>query len=119
MSDLNSALETFAQAIKATQILWALQDSASEDWVVLDSVNYENSESMPLWSTEEAASAHCVDEWQAYKPAAISLAEWLEYWVEDLNEDGIIIGIDWPTEGDCIEAELAEFTQAVAAVEKL
>ena len=119
MSDLNSALAAFAKDIKASQTLWALQDSASEDWVVLDSVNFENSESMPLWTTEEAAKAHCIDEWQDYSPAKISLAEWLEFWVEDLNEDGIIIGVNWPISGDCLEAELAEFTQAVAAVEKL
>lgn len=119
MSDINSALEAFAQAIKSNQSLWALQDTASEDWVVLDSVNFENGESMPLWSSEALAKAHCIDEWQAYSPAEISLAEWLEFWVEDLNEDGIIIGVDWPTDGDCIEVELADFTQAVAAVEKL
>ncbi|MEW6983182.1 DUF2750 domain-containing protein [Colwelliaceae bacterium 6471] len=117
MSDV--VLEKFLTDVKATQSLWALQDKASEDWVVLDSINFENAEAMPVWSQQELAQSHCIDEWENYRPAQISLSEWLEFWVEDLNEDGVIVGVNWPQEGDCLEMELAEFTQAVAAVEKL
>lgn len=112
-------LETFANTVKPSQTLWALQDKASEDWVVLDSINFENVDVMPLWSSEESAKTHCIDEWKDYVATEITVAEWLEFWVEDLNEDGIIIGIDWPAEGDCEEVELADFTQAIAAIEKL
>lgn len=112
-------LEKFANTVKPSQSLWALQDKASEDWVVLDSINFENVDVMPIWSTKESAKTHCIDEWKDYIATEITVAEWLEFWVEDLNEDGIIIGVDWPTEGDCTEVELAEFTQAIAAIEKL
>ena len=114
-----SVLSTFINQIKETQILWALQDKSSEDWVVLDSVNFENTEVMPLWSTETLAKKHCVEEWADYVPAAISVADWMEFWVEDLLEDNVIIGLDWQEDADCFELELPEFTQALAEIETL
>lgn len=117
MTDKNTVLSQFLSDVKPSQELWALQDSASEDWVVLDSPNFENTEVMPLWSTEKLAKEHCVEEWSDYAPAKISLAEWLEFWVEDLNEDGVIIGINWSGDDECTELELADFTQALAEIE--
>jgi hypothetical protein len=113
-----TTLESFSKQVKDTQTLWALQDKNSEDWVVLDSVNFENTEVMPLWSTENLAKSHCVQEWVDYIPAAITVADWMEFWVEDLLEDGVIIGLIWQDEA-CFELELPEFTQALAEVETL
>lgn len=115
----NNTLSAFINQVKDSQILWALQDKASEDWVVLDSVNFENTEVMPLWSTEELAKQHCIEEWAGYIPAAISVADWMEFWVEDLLEDGVIIGLNWQENEDCFELELPDFTQALAKVETL
>ncbi|NQZ83716.1 MAG: DUF2750 domain-containing protein [Colwellia sp.] len=119
MSDTNSTLSAFMAETKTEQSFWALQDKTSEDWVVLDSVNFEQTEVMPIWSTESLAVKHCCDEWQDYVPAIITLAEWLEFWIEDLKEDNIVIGINWPVEGDCVEVELSEFSQALAEIETL
>ncbi len=115
----NNTLSAFINQVKDSQILWALQDKASEDWVVLDSVNFENTEVMPLWSAEELAKQHCIEEWAGYIPAAISVANWMEFWVEDLLEDGVIIGLNWQENEDCFELELPDFTQALAEVETL
>ncbi len=112
-------LTAFIAEVKDTQTMWALQDKSSEDWVVLDSINFENTEVMPLWSTQAQAKSHCVEEWAEYVPAEITVAEWMEYWVEELLADAVVIGINWQEEGQCFEIELPEFTQALAAVEKL
>lgn len=114
-----TTLKSFLSQVKDSQTFWALQDKSSEDWVVLDSINFENTDVMPLWSTQELAKSHCVEEWVEYIPVAITLADWMEYWVEDLLEDGVIVGVDWQESGDCTELELAEFTQALAEVETL
>lgn len=114
-----SVLSTFINQAKETQILWALQDKASKDWVVLDSINFENTEVIPLWSTQELAQKHCIEEWVDYAPAAISVADWMEFWVEDLIKDGVIIGLDWQDQDECFELELPDFTQALAEVESL
>lgn len=119
MSKSNPVLKSFLADVKETQQVWALQDKLSEDWVVLDAINYENAEVMPLWSYKNLAEKHCTEEWQGYIPVAISLAEWFEFWVEDLVEDNVMIGVDWPEEGDYVELELADFTQSLSEVEKL
>ena len=115
----DKTLKSFLEQVKDNQVLWALQDKSSEDWVVLDSINFENTEVMPLWSTQELAKNHCVEEWAEYLPVAITVADWMEYWVEDLLEDGVIIGLNWQENDECVELELPEFTQALAVVEKL
>jgi hypothetical protein len=108
----------FLAEVKSEQVLWALQDKTSEDWVVLDSIHFEKTDVMPLWSTEALAKQHCSDEWKSYSPAAIAMTDWFEFWLEDLNSDGVIVGINWPEDGDCLELELDEFTQGLAEIEK-
>lgn len=119
MKDNKQVLAAFLADIKPTQLLWALQDKKSEDWVVLDSLTYEETEVMPLWSSEELAEKHCTEEWADYVATTISLADWLEFWVEDLLSDGVVIGINWLGEEDDVEIDLPEFTQALVEVEAL
>lgn len=112
-------LAAFLAEIKPTQQLWALQDKKSEDWVVLDSLNYDETEVMPLWSNQQLAAKHCTEEWANYIAVAIPLADWLEFWVEDLVKDDIIIGVNWQNEDDDLEIDLPEFTQALVDIEIL
>lgn len=119
MKDNNQTLVTFLAEVKPTQLLWALQDKKSEDWVVLDSLNYEETEVMPLWSSEELAAQHCTEEWKDYVATAITLADWLEFWIDDLVEDGVVIGINWLGEDDDLEIDLPEFTQSLVDIEAL
>jgi hypothetical protein len=119
MNDNNSTLEEFLAKVKSTQTLWALQDKDSEDWVVLDSIAYENTEVMPTWSNIELAKQHCIDEWANYIPCEISLSDWFEFWIEDLNQDGVIVGVDWQDDKEYLEMELADFTQKLSTVESL
>jgi len=120
-----TTLNTFLVDAKNAQSFWALQEKSGEDWVVLDSINFENTEVMPLWSSEELAQKHCIDEWQQYVPTKITLSDWLEFWLEDLNEDGVIVGINWqeestkPDENEYLELDLAEFSQSLAEIETL
>lgn len=115
----NNTLNSFLAEIKTTQVIWALQDKVSEDWVVLDSPAFENTDVMPLWSTEELAKQHCIDEWSNYVPCTISVSDWFEFWLEDLNDDGIIVGVNWQGDEECLELELSEFTQGLAEIESL
>ena len=119
MKDHKQVLTAFLDEVKPTQQLWALQDKKSEDWVVLDSLNYDETEVMPLWSNEELATQHCTEEWADYVAIAISLADWLEFWIDDLVEDDVVIGINWLDEEDDLEIDLPEFTQALVDIEAL
>lgn len=114
------ALSLFLNDVKPTQTLWALQDKKSEDWVVLDSLQFEETDVMPLWSTEPLAQALCVEEWANYVAAPITLADWFEFWVDDLLADNVVIGLNWGSEeGNDIEIDLAELTQVLSEIEAL
>lgn len=121
MKDKKQILSAFLADVEPTQQLWALQDKKNEEWVVLDSLIYENTEVMPLWSTQELAAQHCTQEWSDYVAAPIPLADWLEFWIEDLIADGVVIGINWHGDEDNedLEIDLAEFTQALIEIEAL
>lgn len=116
MSTLPSQFSDFLVQVKASQTLWALQERSSEGWVVLDSINFEDTDVMPLWSSAELAQKHCIDEWQDYTPVAISVADWLEFWVEDLASDNVMVGVNWQDD-DYLELELGEFSQQLASIE--
>ena len=112
-------LTSFINDVKPTQSFWALQDKESEDWVVLDSINFDDTEVMPLWSTPELALVHCTEEWSEYVPAEITLSDWLEFWVKDLVEDDVIVGINWTGDDSDAEVDLSEFTEALVEIEAL
>jgi len=117
MTDPNKTLSQFLTDVKPTQTIWGLQDKSSEDWVIVDSINFEKTDVMPVWSSQELAQQHCNGEWQDFAPAEISLADWFEFWQQDLNEDGVMIGLNWHEQQDCLEMELAKFSLELATVE--
>lgn len=119
MTQTTASLEKFQEDVKESQVLWALQDKASQDWVVMDSMNYEETEVIPLWSTEALAKTHCIEEWADYVPASISLADWFEFWLEDLVADDVIVGLNWVGDATDLELGLSEFTEALGQIEAL
>ena len=119
MTNTSSNSADFMTKVKTTQELWALQDKTTEGWVIVDSVNFENTDVMPVWSDAEMAREHCTDEWEDYIPKSITLSDWLEFWLEDLAEDNVLVGVEWRDGGEYLEVELAEFSQMLAEIEKL
>ncbi|BDM64641.1 hypothetical protein NFHSH190041_20930 [Shewanella sp. NFH-SH190041] len=118
MSELAPALAAFIENVKAGQTVWGLQDETGEGWVVCDSAEYENTDVMPLWSTEALASAHCTDEWASYQAMPITLGEFLEYWVSDFNDDGVLVGIDWTGDEICLEMDPVMLAKELADIEE-
>lgn len=116
---MSTIMKEFLDEVKATQMIWALHEKQSEGWVIVDSMKFEETETILLWSTESAAQAACTEEWKEYIPTQISVSDWLEFWFEDLKEDNIIVGVDWQGGDELEEVELGEFTQAIADLEKL
>ncbi len=118
MTENNSVVTEFIANIKESQTLWGLQDKAGEGWVVCDSSEYEETDVMPLWSAKEKAQEHCTQEWQDYQAVEITLNDFLEYWVSDLNDDGVLIGVDWLSDEDCLEADPIVLAKELVDVEK-
>ncbi|MCG9965173.1 MAG: DUF2750 domain-containing protein [Shewanella sp.] len=119
MTEINAALAGFIENVKEHQTLWGLMDETGEGWVVCDSGEFEDTDVMPLWSSETQAKSHCTEEWKDYQAVAISLEEFLEYWVSDLNDDGVLIGVDWQSDEDCLELDPIVLAKDLVDVEEV
>jgi hypothetical protein len=120
MSEVPAQLQVFINNTKLSQQIWGLKDPASDDWVVCDSLDFDETDVMPLWSEQTAAAAYCAEEWATYKPVAISVDDYLEFWVEDLNDDGVLLGLDWLAEEEAgIEVDPIDVAKAFADYESL
>lgn len=93
-------LKSFIDSCKTSQVIWGLQDPDSLDWVICDSIDQDETEVMPLWSEKSLAIAFCTDEWADYKAATMSVDDYLEFLVSDLNYDGVLVGLNWDVEQD-------------------
>lgn len=112
-------LQAFIDNSRGSQVLWALQDPASEDWVVCDSLDFEQTDVMPFWSSEAAAKAYCGDEWQEYQAVTISIGDYLEFWVNNLNDDGVLVGLDWQADEETsVEVDPIVLAKGLADYEK-
>lgn len=117
MTEANPILASFIEDVKQHQVVWGLQDGSGEGWVVCDSSEFEDADVMPLWSTEAQAKIHCTEEWADYEPIAIPLTELLEFWIEDLNEDGVLIGLNWQENHDCLEFDPIRLAKSLVDIE--
>lgn len=120
MSDVSAQLQSFINNIKETQIIWGLKDPATDDWVVCDSLEFDETDVMPMWTDKTQAKAYCLDEWSEYQPVSISVDDYLEFWVSDLNYDGVMVGLNWqPEEEEGIEIDPIDVAKALADYESL
>lgn len=115
MTDKIAAIQAFVEKVRTSQTLWGLTaDQAQEDWVVTDSQTYEDTEVLLLWHSQEEAAKTCTAEWEEYKPTEIPLQEYFDFWLEELGQDGVMIGLDWQDDGENIEVEMVELARILA-----
>ncbi|MCE0496308.1 DUF2750 domain-containing protein [Vibrio salinus] len=92
-NDVNKNLDLFIEESTATKLVWGLKND--EGWLSCDSAEFENSEVMPFWSAKENAEIHNVEEWSDFDVVEIPLDIFVEDWLITLDEDGILLGINW------------------------
>ncbi|KGK00606.1 DUF2750 domain-containing protein [Thalassotalea sp. ND16A] len=110
MTTTPAEFSAFVETVNEDEQLFALQNE-NGDWVVCDSVEFENSDVMPVWASAADAQLFCIDEWQSYSVASINLEQFLEEWIGDLNEDGVLIGVNWQTDSEGKELDAIEFAK--------
>lgn len=108
--DKNAAatLERFVNEVLANGQVWGLKEKTGDGWAVCDSVEFEDTEVFPFWSSEAEAARHCSDEWKIYQPEAIPLEDFLVEWLPGMHEDDSLVGPDWDVELSGDEFEPAE-----------
>jgi len=106
--DLAANYQRFIEDILELRQVWCLQ--SPEGSVVVASTEFEETDVMPFWSEEEYAKAHCVGEWEEFKPVAMDLDEFVEDWLSGMAEDGILVGPNWNDELEGLEIEPEEIS---------
>lgn len=105
----------FVEEAKTHGVVYVLADG--EDLLVVESVEFEDTDVMPFWSSEEAARAHCSDEWAVYKPEAIPLDVFCDGWLKEMYDDGVLIGTNWDEDLNGPEVEPRELLEALSLVQ--
>ncbi|MEH7747741.1 DUF2750 domain-containing protein [Neobacillus drentensis] len=85
--------ENFIKRVSESKMVWGLK---SEDgWCVCESNEYEDTVVMLFWSDEAYARQCAVEEWSHYKPTSIPLEEFMNNWIYGMNEDDLLVGVNW------------------------
>lgn len=114
--NLDANFQMFVEEVRESGLLWGLR--YGEDWVICQSAEFEETDVMPLWSNEADARLHCAEEWADYEPDAIDLEEFLDVWVNDLDEDEVLIGPNWNSDLEGAEIEPIELAKVLVQVDE-
>lgn len=73
--------------------VWTIRDSGG----VAAPPNGDGRRSMPFWSLRSRAETVIanVPAYGAFEPMAIPLEEWPTRWIDGLERDGILVGLNW------------------------
>ncbi len=101
--DIQANADLFILETQTTHQVWGLKND--EGWLSCDSVEFEESEVMPFWSSRDEATKHNVDEWADFIVTEIPLDVFTQEWLVTLDEDGVLIGLNWNENLDGKEME--------------
>ena len=108
---LNLNIESFVKAVCKSKIVYGLE--SEEGFAISGSLDYDDENGEPVevicfWS-EEALAASCIKEdWANYQVVEIPLAEFMENWCIEMNNDGLLAGIDFDEDVSGLEIEPLE-----------
>lgn len=89
-------VEKFVHSVRSSKKIWGIH--GIDGWAVCDSALFDNIGVIPFWSTKKAAAVHCVEEWAGYTATAIAFDDFLDFWLVELANDGVLFGPDWNAE---------------------
>lgn len=93
----NLKLNSFIKTICKSKIVYGLE--SEEGFAVTGSVDYDDENGEPVevicfWSEEAMAQACVKQAWANYQVVEIPLAEFIENWCIEMNNDGLLVGVD-------------------------
>lgn len=106
-TDVETNYDQFIQEIIQTQQVWGIE-SSKYGWANCPSEEFEDTDVLLFWSSQEAAKAHCVEEWQKYEPKMLSLEDFIIDWLPGMHEDDAMVGANFTPELEGMEVEPAD-----------
>ncbi len=102
-SNIKANYHLFIDQSLENEVVWGLL--SEQGWAQLESENYEDASVIPFWSDKSYVENFITSEWTNYKISKIPLEEFFNDWLPGMDEDGILVGINWSEEYDDIEME--------------
>ncbi len=86
------AASFFAEIVKHDEV-WAIRDEGGFPAPLTGS----GERAMPFWSLESRARKviDTVDAYQGFETCRLSLGEFVNKWVSGMEQDGLLVGINW------------------------
>lgn len=110
--DSQRRFEKFVERVSNNQEVWGLK---SEDgWAIVESNAYEDTGVMLFWSDKEYAKRCAMEEWAHYIPTLITLENFLTFWLTGLEEDELLVGVNWNKDLVGLEIEPLELLKNLA-----
>ena len=106
MSEETTQIQDFIQPVLENSQVWGLK--GEDGWCICDSIEFEETDVMPFFTSKAEAAKLCNAEWQAYTPESINLEEFIEDWLPGMHEDNVMVGIQWNADLEGPELEPAE-----------
>lgn len=106
----SEAYERFIRQVLETEEVYGLCAPGGE-WAVSSSQDDEEQGVLVVWSDEASAARHQKGEWKDHRPTAISLEEFVDFWLNGMHEDGVLVGPNWDDQLrglECPAHEVAE-----------
>ena len=109
---IDPAYQNFINTLLVEQKVYILIND-EDDWAECSSSEYESHEGEPIpvycvWASVEAAQVCQTEEWANYQIEALSLADFLQDYLLNLDEDEILVGVEFDVELYGMEIEPIE-----------
>jgi len=93
-ADALTNAENFLHQVLETKQVFALKHEQG-GWASCESKDYEDTAIFLFWSTSEQAETHCVEDWKDYQPVEITLDDFINVWLQGLDKEDHMIGMNW------------------------
>ncbi len=116
-NDVQKNLLLFIDESLRNGCVWGLMN-ADEEWLCCESTEYSDSEVIPFWSSAIDAQIHNVEEWADFEVKQIPLDLFVQEWLVTLDEDNVLLGINWNSELEGKEMEPSEIANMYLELDK-
>ncbi len=107
------ALIEFSNLISSSLEVWGLK--GEEGWAICPSIEFEETDVLPFFSSEKLAQVLCNGEWASYKPETIPLESFLEDWLPGMHEDNAMVGVNWNSDMEGPELEPSDIAACISS----
>ena len=104
--------ENFIKRVSENEIVWGLE--SKDGWFVCESNEYEDTPVMLFWS-DKAYAEQCKQQHELtdYQPAFLTIDEFIDQWLYGLEQDGLLVGLNWSAKLIGLESEPMDVLDAL------